>query len=250
MDAPNLTTPLSVFWFRRDLRLEDNVGLSQALASGRPVLPIFIFDPFILDNLPRNDARVTFIYDTLQMLRICLQTQYGSSLALYYGKPLEIFDQVLCSFPVAAVYINHDYEPYARTRDEAVGKWLQSKSVNFHTYKDQVLFEKNEIVKEDGSPYIIYTPYMRKWKLIQHHTKLVTYPTKANLMNMIKRILLPDLSLADIGFSRSAITIPSYCLDPKLLQHYEHDRDFPAVAGTSRLGPHLRFGTVSIRKIY
>jgi deoxyribodipyrimidine photo-lyase len=244
-----VTTPLSVFWFRRDLRLEDNAGFSQALASGRPVLPIFIFDPFILDSLPRDDARVTFIYDTLQMMRTRLQAQFSRSLALYHGKPLDVFDHILRSYLVAAVYTNHDYEPYARERDDVVRKWLRSKSVDFHTCKDHVLFEKDEVAKEDGSPYVVYTPYMRKWKAIQSHTTLITHPTGTKLMNLIQQSPLPDLSLADIGFSRSTIAIPPYRLNYELLQHYERDRDFPAIAGTSQLGPHLRFGTVSIRKI-
>lgn len=245
-----MTTALSVFWFRRDLRLEDNAGLSQALTSGRPVLPIFIFDPFILDDLPRDDARVTFIYDTLQAIRTQLHEKYHSSLALYYGKPLDVFNLIIQSYPIAAVYTNHDYEPYARERDDAVRKALQSKSILFFTCKDQVLFEKNEVTKDDGSPYVIYTPYMRKWKDIQNHTKLLSYPTETKLTGVIKQTALPDLSLGDIGFSRSDIAVSPYQIDPEFLQRYEHERDFPALAGTSHLGPHLRFGTVSIRKIY
>lgn len=245
-----MTQPLSVFWFRRDLRLDDNAGLSQALTSGHPVLPMFIFDPFILDSLPRDDARVTFIYDTLQTLRTRLEREFNSSLALYYGKPLEVFNRILHSYPVAAVYTNHDYEPYARERDDAVRKYLQSKSVDFQTCKDHVLFEINEITKKDGGPYIVYTPYMRQWKTIQHCTKLISYPSETQLMGMIKHLPLPDLSLADIGFNRSTLAVPPYQLNSEHLRRYEHDRDYPAITGTSRLGPHLRFGTVSIRNIF
>lgn len=245
-----MTQSFSVFWFRRDLRLDDNAGLSQALTSGRPVLPIFIFDPFILDSLPRNDARVTFIFDTLQTLRTRLEEQFNSALALFYGKPLDVIDRILHSYPVAAVYANHDYEPYARERDDAVRKHLQSKSVAFHSCKDHVLFEKNEITKKDGKPYIVYTPYMRQWKTIRQRTKLISYPSETQLMEMIKHLPLPDLSLADIDFNRSTLAVPPYQLTRELLHDYEQARDYPAITGTSRLGPHLRFGTVSIRNIF
>lgn len=245
-----MTAPLAVFWFRRDLRLEDNAGLSHALASGHPVLPIFIFDPSILAGLPKDDARVTFIHDTLQALRAQLEEKYASSLALYHGKPLEIFDRILHAHPVAAVYTNHDYEPDARERDEAVRKWLQARSVALHTYKDHVLFEKDEIVKDDGGAYVVYTPYMRKWRKTQDQTALMTFSTATKLTHVIKQLPLPNLSLADIGFVRSAIAVPPYRLDTGLMEHYARDRDFPALPGTSLLGPHLRFGTVSIRSIF
>lgn len=245
-----MAAPLAVFWFRRDLRLEDNAGLSHALASGHPVLPIFIFDPFILTGLPEDDARVTFIHDTLQTLRTQLEKKYASSLALYHGKPLEIFDRILHAHPVTAVYTNHDYEPDARERDEAVRKWLQARSVAFHTYKDHVLFEKDEIVKDDGDAYVVYTPYMRKWRKIQNQTTLMTFSTITKLTHVIRQLPLPNLSLADIGFVRSAIAVPPYRLDTGLMKHYACNRDFPALPGTSLLGPHLRFGTVSIRTIF
>lgn len=245
-----MTTPLAVFWFRRDLRLNDNAGLSHALASGHPVLPIFIFDPAILAGLPQNDARVTFIYDTLQALRAELEAKYASSLALYHGKPLEVFAHILRSHPVAAVYTNHDYEPYAQERDEAVRQWLEAQRVAFHTYKDHVLFEKDEISKDGGGAYTVYTPYMRKWRKVHSQTTLTLYATTAKLTNLVKQAAPPDVSLADIGFTRSAMTIPAYRLEDDMLQHYARDRDFPSLAATSLLGPHLRFGTVSIRQIF
>lgn len=245
-----MKVPLAVFWFRRDLRLDDNTGLSHALESGQPVLPVFIFDPSILAGLPENDARVTFIYDTLQILRAQLEKKHASSIAFFYGKPLEVFDQILHAYPVVAVYANHDYEPYARERDEAVHQWLQARSVAFYTYKDHVLFEKKEIVKDSGSPYIVYTPYMRKWKKIQNQTTLRTYSTLAKLDKMVKHLYLPNLALADMGFVQSGTTIPAYRMNTELLQNYARDRDYPALTATSLLGPHLRFGTVSIRRIF
>ena len=245
-----MTAALAIFWFRRDLRLDDNAGLSHALASGYTVLPIFIFDPAILTGLPQDDARVTFIFDTLHALRAQLEQKHGSALALYHGKPLEIFDRILRSYPVAAVYTNRDYEPYARERDETIRQWLQARAVAFNTYKDHVLFEQDEVVKENGSPYGVYTPYMRKWKQVYSQTALITYSTATKLASLIKQASLPDVTLADIGFTRSAITVPAYKLDSDLLQHYARDRDFPAIPGTSLLAPHLRFGTVSIRHIF
>ena len=245
-----MTTPLAVFWFRRDLRLDDNAGLSHALASGRPVLPIFIFDPAILAGLPRNDTRVTFIHDTLQALRAELEAKYASSIALYHGKPLDVFAHILRSHPVAAVYTNHDYEPYARERDEAVRQWLEAQRVAFRTYKDHVLFEKDEISKDSGGAYTVYTPYMRKWRKVHSQTPVTPYATTAKLTNLVKQTALPDVSLADIGFTRSAMTIPAYRLEDDMLQHYARDRDFPSLTATSLLGPHLRFGTVSIRQIF
>lgn len=245
-----MTTPLAVFWFRRDLRLDDNAGLSHALASGRPVLPIFIFDPAILTGLPQNDARVTFIYDTVQALRAELGAKHASSLALYHGKPLDVFAQILRSHSIAAVYTNHDYEPYARERDEAVRQWLEAQAIAFRTYKDHVLFEKDEISKDGGGAYTVYTPYMRKWRKVHSQTTLIPYATAAKLIHLVKQTALPDVSLADIGFTRSAMPIPAYRLEHDRLQHYAHDRDFPSLAATSLLGPHLRFGTVSIRQIF
>lgn len=244
-----MTTPLAVFWFRRDLRLHDNAGLAQALASGHAVLPVFIFDSNILSGLPQDDARVTFIFDTLQALRAQLEQDHGSSLALYHGKPLEVFERILHSYPVAAVYTNHDYEPYARERDDALRQWLKTQSVTFHSFKDQVVFEKREVVKESGDPYVVYTPYMRKWRSMLNQTALTVYPSAERLSGLVKQPPCSNLTLADIGFARAAITVPPYQLDIGVLECYAADRDFPARQGTSQLSPHLRFGTVSIRRI-
>lgn len=244
-----MTTPLAVFWFRRDLRLHDNAGLAQALASGHAVLPVFIFDSNILSGLPQDDARVTFIFDTLQALRTQLERDHGSSLALYHGKPLEVFERILHSYPVAAVYTNHDYEPYARERDDALRQWLKTQSVTFHSFKDQVVFEKREVVKESGDPYVVYTPYMRKWRSMLNQTALTVYPSAERLSGLVKQPSCSNLTLADIGFVRAAITVPPYQLDIGVLECYAADRDFPARQGTSQLSPHLRFGTVSIRRI-
>ncbi|MBL8496376.1 deoxyribodipyrimidine photo-lyase [Nitrosomonas sp. JL21] len=244
-----MTAPLAIFWFRRDLRLEDNAGLSHALASGSSVLPIFIFDPAILTGLPPDDARVTFIHDQLQKLRATLEKHHGSSIALYQGKPLDIFKQLLQQFPVRAVYANHDYEPDAQARDEEVRRWLHARSVPFNTYKDHVVSEKAEITKEDGRPYMVFTPYMRKWKTMQNPATCTPYQTLSKLANLVKDLDFPNLALSGLGFVRSSITTPAFQLNPQLLQDYAQQRDFPALSGTSLLSPHLRFGTVSIRHI-
>lgn len=244
-----MTTPVIIFWFRRDLRLQDNAGLAQALGSGHRVLPVFIFDTNILADLPKDDARVTFIFDTLQALRAELETKYGSSLALYHGEPLVVFKRILHAYPVAAVYTNEDYEPYARERDDAVNRWLSARSVAFHRFKDHVVFEKKEIVKDDGNPYAVYTPYMRKWRRLLNQAALTTHPSAERLAGLVTCPPFPNVSLADMGFVRSPITVPMHQLSMDRLQRYATDRDFPARFVASGLSPHLRFGTVSIRQI-
>lgn len=240
---------VNIFWFRRDLRLDDNVGFYKALHGKFPVLPVFIFDSEILNELPKDDARITFIFETLQKMRNELQ-EHGSSLAIYHGKPQEVFNKVISEFEVQNVITNHDYEPYAKKRDEAVENLLTEKEIGFYTFKDQVIFEKDEIVKDDGDPYIVYTPYMKKWKekFKKDYTEKIYY-TNEFLKNLYQNSRLPNLSLSDIGFKNSKIKIPEYDVTPTTIQEYEKRRNFPAEDATSHLGPHLRFGTVSIRKM-
>ena len=241
--------PLNIFWFRRDLRLDDNVGFYEALKSDLPVLPIFIFDTEILDKLPKNDARVTFIYNTLQNMRKKLQDENNSSIAIYKGKPIDVFKQLITDYEINSVFTNHDYEPYANKRDKEVKLFLENKKIIFKTFKDQVIFEKNEIVKSDGNPYVVYTPYMKTWKEKFKSHNLEIYYTNNYLKNLVKNTRLPNLDLIDIGFSKSKQTIAEYTVTPTLIQTYEATRNFPAKDSTSRLGPHLRFGTASIRKM-
>ncbi|MEZ2415429.1 deoxyribodipyrimidine photo-lyase [Muriicola sp. E247] len=241
---------VSVFWFRRDLRLEDNTGLMQALNREYPVLPIFIFDPQILHELTEDDPRLSFIYKRLEGLRDRLQKDYDSSCAFYYDEPLEVFKKLHQDFDLKAVYCNRDYEPYAKERDEKIKDYLNSVDCEFKTYKDQVIFEKSEVVKDDGDPYVVYTPYMKKWK--EHFkTENPLKGTKENIKedNYYKQKDLPFLSLQDMGFKESDIKVPDYDVSSPLIQDYEKTRNFPAKDGTSHLGPHLRFGTVSIREM-
>ena len=240
---------VAVFWFRRDLRLEDNTGLYKALTSGTPVLPIFIFDSEILKELPRNDARVSFIHQQLRQMRNTLQEEYGASLALFHGKPVEVFQGLLEQWQVSAVYTNRDYEPYAKERDAAVQALLETDGIPFHTFKDQVIFEKSEVVKGDGDPYVVYTPYMKKWKeVFAEAGEVEPTPSESKLEHVISDKDLPYVSLEDIGFEQSSISVPDYDLGDDLISSYEKTRNIPARDGTSHLGPHLRFGTVSVRK--
>ncbi len=241
-----------VFWFRRDLRLDDNVGLYQALQNKVPVLPIFIFDTEILENLPKNDARVTFIHNQLQKLNKQLNTDFGSGIAQFHGSPKKVFEKLIEAYQIEAVFTNHDYEPYAKKRDEEIRELLESSNIQFNTFKDQVIFEKEEVVKDDGDPYVVYTPYMRKWKEnFNPTTHLLEYDSQTNLSkNLYQSKTLPQLSLKDMGFEETSTQVPDYTITSDLIQQYEDTRDFPAKEnGTSRLGPHLRFGTVSIRKM-
>ena len=240
---------INVFWFRRDLRLIDNVGLYHALNSKLPVLPIFIFDSDIIDKLPKDDARVTFIHDTLQSMRHQLQNNHESSIAIFYGKPIEVFKQLMKNHHIDSIFTNHDYEPYATERDENIGSLLNDNDIEFKTYKDQVIFEKDDIVKNDGNPYVVYTPYMRKWKEKFKTIELKLFPSEDLLENLVDNTHLPNLSLSDLGFETSSQKVLPYEVTPRLIQEYEATRNFPAKDATSRLGPHLRFGTVSVRQM-
>jgi deoxyribodipyrimidine photo-lyase len=235
----------SLFWFRRDLRLHDNAGLYHALRENENVLPIFIFDTEILQKVDDpKDARVDFIHQSLQQLKSELEKQ-GSSLAIFHGSPIEIFQ----ALNPKAVYTNHDYELYGKQRDEQVQKILERKGSAFYSYKDIVIFEKDEIVKDDGGPYTVYTPYNRKWKAIftPFHTK--PYPVDTYYSNLKKINPLPFPALAEIGFMKSGISFPECKIKLSVIEDYHLHRDIPGIAGTSRLSAHLRFGTMSIRKL-
>ncbi len=246
-----LKTTVNIFWFRRDLRFNDNVGLYNALKSKFPVLPIFIYDSEILNKLPKNDARVNFIYETLQKLNSVLINEFSSSIGFYHGKTNQIFESLISEYQINTVYTNHDYEPYAEQRDLEIKKLLDKNSISFKTFKDQVIFEKNEVVKPDGKPYVVYTPYKNKWKsLFSATTNLTTHDSLKLLNNTIKTKKLPHISMQNLGFIKSNIVVSDYYLTPDFIDTYEGTRDYPAAKnGTSNLGPHLRFGTVSIRQI-
>lgn len=240
--------PVSIFWFRRDLRLDDNAGLYHALKSGNPVLPAFIFDKEILKQLEdKDDARVTFIYETIVALDKELQ-QHGSGLLVLYDKPEHAWNTLLKDYKIAAVYTNHDYEPYAKERDDTIAGLLKKHGITFNTYKDQVIFDRNEVTKDDGKPYTVYTPYMRKWHQKLKPFYLKAYPNKKYFKNLLQTKALRLPSLNDIGFERSKQEIPKIHYK-EYITNYADKRDIPAIKGTTHIGLHLRFGTVSIREL-
>lgn len=239
---------LNIFWFRRDLRLNDNAALSAALQSGNKVLPIFIFDENILSELPEDDARVSFIYKTLNILNEQLG-EFGAGIAIYHGKPETVFSTVLQNYNIQEVFTNRDYEPYALQRDLEIQDFLATRKIPLHTYKDQVIFEKDEIVKKDGTPYLVYTPYMKAWRSTFSEKMIYEHEVSSFSNQFFKNGKLPFPSLSKIGFVSSKIIIPEADLSPETIQNYENHRNFPAKDATSRLGVHLRFGTISIRKV-
>ena len=256
---------ITLFWHRRDLRLEDNAGLYRALKSNNNILPLFIFDKNILDHLEnKQDARVTFIHDQILRLKNELNA-LGTDIIVRYGKPLEIWAELISEFDIEAVFTNKDWETYGIERDENVSNLLQNKNITFKSYKDHLIFDKQEVLKDDGKPYTVFSPYSRKWmarlekkmalwtnangeeKEISYYLK--PYPNAQYFSNFYQ-ISEPNFdfpTLEKMSFERSKTTIPPTNVTMSLIKNYDQNRNFPAIEGTSRLGIHLRFGTVSIR---
>ncbi|MBS1599587.1 MAG: deoxyribodipyrimidine photo-lyase [Bacteroidetes bacterium] len=245
-----MNSPVNIFWFRRDLRIVDNAGLYHALRGDHPVVPIFIFDRNILDRLEdKSDKRVQFIYNSIVDIQEKL-IALGSSLEVYYDFPENVFSQLLEKYKIDSVYTNHDYEPYASERDENVNNTLKKSGVSFQSFKDQVIFEKNEVLKDDQDPYTVFTPYSRRWKSMLNDFYLKSYPTKKYFKNFHKQHPLALRQLESMGFkTMSDEKFPTKKIDVHFFKEYQRQRDFPAVPGTSRLGIHLRFGTISIREL-
>jgi len=240
---------VNIIWFRRDLRLHDNAALYHALKSGIPVVPIFIFDKLILDKLEdKADRRVQFIHDAIGEMQQQL-VKLGSSMEVYYSTPAEVFEQLTNKYSVTAVFTNHDYEPYALERDGHLKTWLQKKSIALNTYKDHVLLEKDEVLKDDGKPYTVFTPYSRKWKAVLTDFHLKAYPTKKYFSNFFKQLPQAIPTLPSMGFVETAKSFPSKNADDELVKKYADQRNIPSIPGTSKLGVHLRFGTISIREL-
>ena len=237
---------INIFWFRRDLRLQDNKGLTEALKSGKKVIPLFIFDTQILNELEKNDPRVGFIYDQLFEMSKTLNS-LGSSLLVKLGNPLEVWQELANEFEIDKVFCNHDYEPYAIQRDEKINQFLSSQGIQLQTFKDQVIFEKDEVLKNDNSPYTVFTPYKNRWlEKFKTLADFKEYSSEKLLSNFVKKkFTFPKLT--DLGFETSDLKVKPF--DISEIENYEKLRDFPAENKTSFLGPHLRFGTVSIRAI-
>lgn len=244
-----MTQNITVFWFRRDLRLHDNAGLFHALKSGNPVLSLFIFDQNILENLEnKTDHRVSFIHAALHDIQKQL-LELGSSLLVKYGKPLDVWKELTENYNITEVYTNHDYEPYAQQRDKTIGEFLNSKAAAFYTFKDQTIFEKSEILSGAGTPYTVFTPYSRKWKENLNSFYLKSYPTENHFSNFLKINTLEIINLSSIGFKATQQAFPNKNIRDEIITNYKAQRDFPAIEGTSRLSVHLRFGTISIREL-
>jgi deoxyribodipyrimidine photo-lyase len=240
---------INIFWFRRDLRLSDNHGLFRALKSGKPVLPVFIFDKDILDNLSdKKDRRVSFIYDSLLKLQVELEKN-NTSLTILYDNTLQAFQQLVHEYRILEVFTNHDYEPYAIKRDDEIALYLKNNGIKFSTCKDQVIFEKKEVIKPDSSPYTVFTPYSVKWKQKLSGEKLPAYPSEEYLQNFLKSRPALFPSLKEMGFTQQAAVVPETAIDRAIIQNYTETRNIPSIHGTSRLSVHLRFGTVSIRHL-
>jgi deoxyribodipyrimidine photo-lyase len=238
----------AVFWFRRDLRLYDNAGLFHALKNHTRVVPLFIFDTTILNQLEKKDARVEFIHTELSSIKRILEEK-GGDLLVYHDRPVEVFRHLLSNYRLEGVYANEDYEPYARRRDQEVKNLLSSSGVEFHLYKDQVIFARDEVVKANKIPYTVFTPYMRKWKSLLKPPHYDLYDT-TSLMHHIYRpgsFLFP--SLKDLGFLPAGKEFPPRRVNESVVKNYHTTRDFPFMTGTTRLSIHLRFGTVSIREL-
>ena len=239
---------ISIFWFRRDLRLHDNVALFNALKSGEKVLPIFIFDTSILDKLPKNDARVSFIIKELRSMNEHLKS-FDASIDILHGKPIEVFESLIKKYQIASVFTNQDYEPYAIRRDQEILELLKSENINFNSFKDQVIFEKNEITKKDGNPYVVYTPYSKKWIEAYEQINHIHYSSEDLLSQLYTQSKAKELTLEELGFVKTNTPIKNYIFNSRIINEYEETRNFPALDNTSKLGPHLRFGTVSVRQM-
>jgi len=245
---PKIEQAIAIHWFRRDLRLEDNHALFQALSSGLPVLPIFIFDSRVLSHFPNtSDKRVSYIYDALTKLNEQLRT-IGSSLLVLHGTPEEIWENICSKYTVKQVFFNTDYEPYARNRDTEIRMFLEKNNISVSEYKDQVIFEKNEVVKSDGLPYTVFTPYSNRWK--SQLLEIKHFGSEKLIHNFINTEFNPISDLNQIGYQYTTYHIPSQAnvLDEKILS-YEQTRDIPAIDGTTRQSVHLRFGTISVRQL-
>lgn len=241
--------PIAIHWYRRDLRIDDNASLYHALQSGYKVLPIFIFDKNILADLEnKNDKRVSFIYDQVQRLKHELEL-IGSSLLVLYGLPIQVFDEIIMDYPITAVYTNHDYETYAQNRDTTIAAFLASKQITFHSYKDQVIFERDEITKDNNEPYTVFTPYSKKWKQKLNNFYLKPYPTEKYIDALFRSKSSSLFELNYMGFEYENYEATSTTLNETIALNYDKTRNLPGCEGTTKLSVHLRFGTISIRKL-
>lgn len=235
----------TIFWFRRDLRLHDNVGLFHALSKSKNVYPIFIFDKDITKNLNKDDYRLNFIKEQINLMNEKLK-KYECSINIFYGKPLDVFKNIISKTEVEKIVFNKDYEPYAIKRDCAIKELVTKNNIEFIGYKDHVIFEENEVVKDNGDPYVVYTPYSRKWINKLNNKEIIKYHSNEYLSNL--KSFNKTLKIDEVPFS-SNLTPLELNFNEDVIENYERDRNFPAINATSKLGVHLRFGTKSVREL-
>ena len=237
---------ISIFWFRRDLRLDDNKGLYNALKENNNVAPIFIYDTNILDKLKENDHRIQFIKDKIVEINNDL-SKIGKSIIQFHGDPKKVFENLIEKYQVQSIYFNRDYTPYSKKRDDEIIKLSNKHNISCNNYKDHVLFEKSDITKDDGSPYKVYTPYSRKWLAKLDSNGIKNYSSEELIKNLTT--IESNFNFSSVGFKKPSITLSKINLSKKVIDEYEMTRNFPSIDGTSKIGVHLRFGTISIRKI-
>ena len=243
------STELSIFWFRRDLRLNDNAALFEALKNNNSVLPLFIFDTEILEKLPsKEDKRIVFIHHHIAKLQTEL-IKLGSSLLVMHGSPMAVFEKLVSNFTISSVYANTDYEPETIARDHNIFNLLKNKGIAFKLFKDQVIFEKSEIIKNNGTPFQVFTPYSKAWKNKLKENKTPLFSSEKLLNNFYKTSPFPIPTLTEIGFKNTEIINSEPIIDQNIIRTYDETRNFPYLKGTSNLSVHLRFGTISIRKL-
>jgi len=237
---------ISIFWFRRDLRLEDNIALYQALSKNTNVQPVFIFDTNIINELPKDDARISFIYENLKKIDTQLK-QYNSSLLVFKGKPIDVWKELMLKYEVTSIYFNKDYEPYAIKRDAEIIALAKSNHIAVYNFKDQVIFEEKEVLKDNNEPYTVFTPYKNKW-LKKASSATINSVDCISLAANFYRFQHDFPTIESLGFCVSTIKVQSYNLNN--IKEYDQIRNFPYIDKTTYLSPHLRFGTINIRRIY
>ncbi len=239
---------VNLVWFRRDLRLNDHHALYEALKNHDNVIPVFIFDTQILDKLEKpNDLRVQFIHQEITELKKQL-TALGSDFVVEYGDTISVWKKWIQEFDIENVYCNRDYEPYAIKRDKQIHELLLQNNIDFHTFKDQCIFEYDEVLKDDGKPYTVYTPYSKKWKMAFGSSPIQNYPSETLQQHFATLSPTPLIPLESMGFKAQNFNYPAKTSKVTTLQNYEKNRDIPSIEGTSKLSLHFRFGTISIRE--
>lgn len=251
------TLDQALVWFRRDLRLDDQAALYHALRQARRVFCVFVLDTVILDALPRADRRVQFILQALQGLDAQLRAQ-GGALIVRHAPAAEEIPRLAAELGVQAVFANHDDEPQALARDATVAQALAAQGRAWHSFKDHVIFERSELLTGAGKPYAVFTPYKNAWLKKVDEFYLRAYPVARYAEALASHALAQGVpSLADIGFQDAGLAEHLAADKAEALfedflhriDRYDQARDFPALKGPSYLSVHLRFGTLSIRRL-